>query len=97
MNKTRLVLSKMFTVTDEAFTLTMVLSQFTNWKELAKEKNRRSYECLKKLFTRPIEGRYNSWNIEGQIIFYDVCREIKKLRQNPETRIKFETALLQHY
>ena len=38
MNKTRLFLSKMFTVTDEAFTLTMVLNQFTNWKELAKEK-----------------------------------------------------------
>ena len=28
----------MFTVTNEAFALMMVLNQFTNWKELAKEK-----------------------------------------------------------
>ena len=35
--------------------------------------------------------------MEGQIIYYDVCREIKKLCQNPETGIQFETALLQHY
>ena len=96
-NKTKIVISQIFTITDEAFALTMVLNQCANWKELAKDKNKRSRESLKKLFTRPISGCRNSWNMEGQMIFYDVQREIKKLRENPETGIKFETNLMQHY
>ena len=87
----------MFTVTDEAFALTMVMNQISNWKELAKDVSLRSPQNLKKKFTRPIEGCRNSWNMEGQMIYFDVMREIKKLRNDPETGINFETNLMQQY
>ena len=89
-NKTRVSLSEMFTVTDEAYALTIILNQATNWIKLSKPKKDRSVKLSKKIFTKPFSGHRNSWNMEGQLIFFKVTKEIKTLRDSPETGIDFE-------
>ena len=90
-------LSKIFTITDEAYALTMVLNQCSNWKESAKPKNNRQSAAMKKMFTNAGSGSRRSWSAEGQTIFKAVCLEVEKLRADAKTGTEFEKAILQHY
>jgi hypothetical protein len=90
-------LSEIFTVSDEAYALTMVLNQVENWKELSRPKDQRSKEKLRKLFTAPRSGSRQSWSTEGQQIFHAVCRAVEEKRGNCITGSNFEHALKEHY
>ena len=67
----------MFTATDEAYALTIVLNQTSNWIELSKPKEEKSTKLLKKMFTKPQAGYQNSWNMQGQLIFLKFPKKSK--------------------
>lgn len=95
--RTSAVLSDIFTVTDEAFALVMVLNQLDNWKELSKPKGNRCSKKMKKLFTAPTSGGRQSWTAEGRDIYHAICREVEKLRADTIRGSTFEDGLLEYY
>lgn len=95
--RTKLKLSEIYTITDEAFALAMVLNQGQIWEELTKSEDKREKAKMKKLFTAPQSGGRQSWSAEGRSIFYSICRAVKTLRADKISGDKFESDLEEYY
>ena len=55
--KTEDLLSDIFTVSDEAFAIIIIINELHAWKEYLKEKNLRILENMKRKFVQPQSGK----------------------------------------
>ena len=87
-DKNKKLISEIFSVADEAFGLVMLHNEYDVWKghysKASKDNNHR------KKFLDSKSGRKDGWTEEGKNLFYELCEEVKKLRDQPETGMDLE-------
>jgi len=90
--KTTKALRNIYTVQDEAFGLLVLSNEYNNWikqKEMKAEGKKGNTLRMKKRFVDGDSGRIIGWSHVGINLFYELCQEIKILRQSEES-VKIE-------
>ena len=91
--KTHVLLSEIFTVSDEAYALVTILNSLHVWEEQMKDKADRDPKRMKRKYTLPKSGRKESWSTEGRNAFHILCRKIEILRKDEMTGRTIEESL----
>ena len=92
--KANILFGEIFTVSDEAYALIILINELHVWKEQIKEKKNQNKNNLKRKFVSPRSGKKDSWSNEGRIMYNNLCRKIKDLRSNESTGNNIENELL---
>ena len=73
----------MFTVSDEAFGLLMLLNEFDSWKAKANEESTgEKAGCTTKRFVDGRSGNKEGWNVAGINTYKRLCKNLVKLRES---------------
>ena len=91
--KTSILLSDIFSVSDEAYALITLLNECHVWEEQAKDKSERDESKMKRKFVNATSGKKNSWTKEGMKIFHILCNKIAALRNDSVRGKGFEEML----
>ena len=91
------LLSEIFSVEDEAFALLMLYNELHVWESGLKKKKDGSVKMEQKRFCDAKSGRRIGWALEGKVLFYKLCAEIKDLRRNPQTGELFEKQMRERF
>jgi len=79
-------LSQMYTITDEAFGLLMLLNEFDNWKAKAEAKaSGEKAGYLRKKFVDGRSGNRAGWNLAGLNTYVRICKHLKTRRDEKES------------
>lgn len=90
-DKNKKLISDIFSVADEAFGLIMLHNEYDVWKGNYFKTSKTNSN--KKKFLDAKSGRRDGWTEEGKNLFYELCEEVKKLRDQPETGLEIETQI----
>ena len=91
--KTHLLLSEIFTVSDEAYALVTIINSLHVWEKQMKDKADRDLTRMKRKYTLCHSGRKDSWSTEGRNVFHILCRKIEILRKDEMTGQAIEESL----
>ena len=91
------LLSKIFTVEDEAFALLMLYNELHVWESALRKKKDPSLKLEQKRFCDAKSGRRDGWAPEGKVLYRKLCAEIKELRQDPKTGEAFEKQMRERF
>ena len=75
--KANILFGEIFMVSDEAYTLIILINELHVWKEQTKEKKNQNKNNLKHKFVSPRSGKKDSWSNEGRMMYNNLCRKIK--------------------
>ena len=93
-NKTDLLLSDIFSVSDEAYAIITIINEFHAWKEYGeKGKDERNPDKMKRRYVIPNSGRKHSWSKEGMNDFKILCTNIEQMRKDETTGKQLEEKL----
>ena len=92
--KANILFGEIFSVSDEAYALIILINELHVWKEQIKEKKKQNKNKLKCKFVSPRSGKKDSWSNEGRMMYNNLCRKIKELRSNESTGNNIENELL---
>ena len=85
----------MFTVSDKAFGLLMLLNKFDNWKAKAEEESTGAKaRCTTKRFVDGRSGNKEGWNQAGLNTHNRLCKNLVK-RQNKSSLLELEETMKQ--
>ena len=88
-------LSEMFTVSDKAFGLLMLLNKFDNWKAKAEEETiGKKSGCTSKRFADGQSSNKEGWNQAGLNTHNRLCKNLVK-RQNKSSSLELEEKMKQ--
>ena len=87
-------LSEIYTVTDEAFGLVMLLNELHCWEECAEKNETDRYG--KKRFCDGRSGNQKGWSNRGIRIYHRLCKNVQRRRQKEES-IKLEENMYEDY
>ena len=87
-DKNRKLISEIFSVADEAFGLVMLYNEYDVWAGATTTVTKENSQ--KKKFLDTNSERKDGWTEEGENIFYELCEEVNKLREQPETGNELE-------
>ena len=73
-------LSEIYTVSDEAFGLVVLLNELHCWEEKANEKETGVIGKTRKTFVNGRSGNKQGWNIKGVNIYNRICKNLQKRR-----------------
>ena len=80
-------LSEMFTVSDEAFGLLMLLNEFDSWKAKAEEeKNGGKAQQTNKKFVDGRSGNKEGWNLAGLNTYKRLCKNLVMRREEESSK-----------
>ena len=77
--KVNILFGEIFMVSDEAYSLIILLNELHVWKEQIKEKKNQNKNNLKRKFVSPKSGKKDSWLNKGRMMYNNLCRKLKKL------------------
>lgn len=98
--KSKELLSKCFTVTDEAFALLILLNGEQVWRNQHGENDKKNWTGpnFQYVYTKNRSGKKsNKWSEEGIGKFWEMCRLVKEKRQNRETGEAFEKEIKEYF
>ena len=87
-------LSDMYTISDEAFGLLMLLNEFDIWKAKAGQAEDKTYS--KKRFVDGCSGNKQGWSVSGINTYMRLCKHLKK-RRSEETSKLMEERIMEGY
>ena len=73
-------MSDIYTVSDEAFGLVILLNELHCWEEKANEKETGVIGKTQKTFVNGKSGNKQGWNIKGINIYNRICKNLHKRR-----------------
>ena len=103
LRKTKDLISTIFTVTDEAFTLMIIDNKYSNWDKQKQMKLDGTYtthkktKYMKKKYCDSKSGSANGWDKEGRKVFTKLCKKVQTLRENPKTGKNLEKMMLERF
>ena len=89
------LLSKIFTVSDEAYALALLINEYDSYQFKLQNKDEGSIRPTKP-FTSSASGSKLGWNRTGRETYMDLCKKVKKLR-NQQISKDLENTILQGF
>ena len=77
------MISEIFSVTDEPFGFVMLYNEYDVWEGATTTVTKEN--SLKKKFLDSKSGRKDGWTEKERNLFYELCEEINKLQEEPDT------------
>lgn len=87
-------LSEIFTISDEAFGLVMLLNEFHCWEEAAEKLPGERY--AKKKFCDARSGNKIGWSEKGTKVYNRICKNLRS-RRNKDESVRLENNMYKEY